>query len=269
MDISIGNRPVGRMVFELYADTTPKTAANFLALCTGSKGTMPHCRQPLHFKNSFFHRVIKDFMAQGGDFTAGNGTGGVSIYGRTFADENFVRRHIARGQLSMANAGPNTNGSQFFICFKSTPFLNGKHVVFGKLVEGMGVLDAIESNPTNRDDKPLREVKITNCGQVGGAGAQDAAAAIAEEKLRKEKAVKALAAAKAAEDARIKELAAKKALMAEQMAKQERLNKLKLMGAQEDSEYVHLPYDNSLQSIYIDSHASDCFVSTRKLWFPC
>jgi cyclophilin family peptidyl-prolyl cis-trans isomerase len=111
-DITIGARAAGRMVFELYADTTPRTAANFLALCTGSKGTVPYCSRPLAFKSSLFHRVIPGFMAQGGDFERSDGTGGASIYGKSFADENFTRRHVSRGLLSMANAGPNTNGSQ-------------------------------------------------------------------------------------------------------------------------------------------------------------
>ena len=115
-DVTIGGQNAGRITMELYADVVPKTAENFRALCTGEKG-VGKSGKPLHFKGSSFHRVINEFMAQGGDFTAGNGTGGESIYGMKFPDENFTKKHTKRGDLSMANAGPNTNGSQFFLCF--------------------------------------------------------------------------------------------------------------------------------------------------------
>jgi len=156
-DINIDGAPAGRMTFELYADVVPKTAENFRALCTGEKG--------FGFAGSGFHRVIPGFMAQGGDFTNHNGTGGKSIYGAKFEDENFNRKHTGWGCLSMANAGPNTNGSQFFICTANTDWLNGKHVVFGKMITGDDVLKTIEANGT-QSGAPKKKITIASSGQL-------------------------------------------------------------------------------------------------------
>ncbi|MBU6229829.1 MAG: peptidylprolyl isomerase [Cyanobacteria bacterium REEB459] len=163
-DIAIGNVASGRIVMELTADVTPITADNFRALCTGEKGKGLN-NTPLHFKNSTFHRIIPGFMCQGGDFTRGNGTGGESIYGNKFSDENFTLRHDRPGLLSMANAGPNTNGSQFFITLDATPWLDGKHVVFGQVIEGMDVVKAIAAVGSS-SGSPAKPVVITDCGQL-------------------------------------------------------------------------------------------------------
>ncbi|KAF7861504.1 hypothetical protein EAF04_008067 [Stromatinia cepivora] len=176
-DISIGTSPQGRITFELYDDITPKTAENFRALCTGEKG-VGKTGKPLSYKGSGFHRVIKQFMIQGGDFTAGNGTGGESIYGVKFDDENFIEKHDRPFLLSMANAGPGTNGSQFFITTVPTPHLDGKHVVFGQVLSGKSIVRKVENMPTQAGDKPNKEVTITDCGELTGDEAESADAKI-------------------------------------------------------------------------------------------
>ncbi|XP_008796575.1 peptidyl-prolyl cis-trans isomerase CYP40-like [Phoenix dactylifera] len=172
MDISIGGEMEGRIVVELYDGVAPRTAENFRALCTGEKGIGPNTGVPLHYKGTCFHRVIKGFMIQGGDISMGDGTGGESIYGLKFEDENFLLKHERKGMLSMANSGPNTNGSQFFITTTRTSHLDGKHVVFGKVVKGMGIIWAVEHTPVGDGDYPIVDVIIADCGELS-EGADD------------------------------------------------------------------------------------------------
>ncbi|OJJ48698.1 hypothetical protein ASPZODRAFT_130809 [Penicilliopsis zonata CBS 506.65] len=165
-DIQIGNQKAGRVAFELFNDVVPKTAENFRALCTGEKGVGKQGK-PLSYKGSIFHRVIKQFMIQGGDFTSFNGTGGESIYGEKFPDENFELKHDRPFLLSMANSGPGTNGSQFFVTTVPTPHLDGKHVVFGEVINGKSVVRKIENMPTQAD-KPNTDVTVVECGELTG-----------------------------------------------------------------------------------------------------
>lgn len=156
-DMEVGGEEVGRITFELRADVVPKTAENFRQLCTKEKG--------FGYEGSSFHRVIPQFMCQGGDFTNHNGTGGKSIYGEKFADENFELKHEGKGILSMANAGPGTNGSQFFICTVDTPWLDGAHVVFGKAVDGLDVVDKIEG-VGSQSGATSASVIVKACGEI-------------------------------------------------------------------------------------------------------
>ncbi|KAK0525325.1 Peptidyl-prolyl cis-trans isomerase-like 1 [Tilletia horrida] len=165
-DISIGDnppQPAGRIKMELFSDIVPKTAENFRQLCTGE--FRPN-HQPVGYKGAIFHRIIKDFMCQGGDFVNADGTGGVSIYGDKFADENFEVKHSGPMLLSMANSGPNTNGSQFFITCAPAEYLDGKHVVFGKVIDGSLTVRKMENVPTGANNRPRMTVRIAECGEM-------------------------------------------------------------------------------------------------------
>ncbi|OCL12559.1 hypothetical protein AOQ84DRAFT_284953, partial [Glonium stellatum] len=160
LDVSVGVEPIGRLVIELFIDKAPKTCENFRALCIGSN-------PPLTYKMSPFHRIIDEFMIQGGDITKGDGTGGTSIYGEQFEDENVGWREIdAPGLVCMANRGRNTNGSQFFITLAPCTHLNGKHTVFGHIVSGQPVLSQLAALPTDKDDRPLTPALVSNSGEL-------------------------------------------------------------------------------------------------------
>ncbi|KAJ7748861.1 cyclophilin-like domain-containing protein [Mycena olivaceomarginata] len=163
MDINIGETPAGRLKMELFSDIVPKTAENFRQLCTGEYRVNS---RPQGYKNATFHRVVPNFMCQGGDFLKADGTGSFSIYGDKFPDENFQEKHTVPGLLSMANSGPNTNGCQFFITTAKCEFLDGKHVVFGKVIDGMLTLRKIEAVQTGPNNRPKLVVKITECGEM-------------------------------------------------------------------------------------------------------
>ena len=163
-DIEIDGKPEGRIVFGMFGDTVPLTVDNFVKLCTGEMGT-GKSGKPLHFKGSAFHRIIQGFMAQGGDFTLGDGRGGESIYGEKFKDENFNLKHTKPNLLSMANAGPNTNGSQFFITFDKPEWLNGHHVIFGEVLSGQKTIKAIEEIGTPQGP-PSKVVKVVATGII-------------------------------------------------------------------------------------------------------
>ncbi|XP_032873398.1 peptidyl-prolyl cis-trans isomerase C [Amblyraja radiata] len=157
-DIQVDGKDVGRIVIGLFGKVVPKTVSNFITLATRQKG--------YGYKGSIFHRVIKDFLIQGGDYTSGDGKGGMSIYGKVFPDENFKLKHYGIGWVSMANSGPDTNGSQFFISLSRPRWLDGKHVVFGKVIAGMPVVHAIELQETNSDNRPLQDCVIVNSGKI-------------------------------------------------------------------------------------------------------
>ena len=165
-DIEIDGKPEGRIVFGMFGDTVPLTVDNFVKLCTGEMGE-GKSGKPLHYKGSAFHRIITGFMAQGGDFTLGDGRGGESIYGEKFKDENFNLKHTKPNLLSMANAGPNTNGSQFFITFAATPWLDGRHTVFGEVIEGADIVKALEAIGSS-SGKTAKKAVIVDSGVLAG-----------------------------------------------------------------------------------------------------
>jgi len=165
-DVTIGGEPAGRIEIGLFGKTVPRTVKNFVELATKHEKEESKDGKPVGYKGSIFHRVINDFMLQGGDFTNFDGTGGESIYGKRFEDENFKLKHYGAGWLSMANAGKDTNGSQFFLTCKKTSWLDGRHVVFGKVLKGMDVVRKIESTKTDARDKPVQDVVVADSGIV-------------------------------------------------------------------------------------------------------
>merc|ERR1712054_154456 len=168
MEVEISSVNIGRMIFKLHNDSCPKTCENFRSLCTGERGTGLTTKRPLHYQGAKFHRIIPGFMCQGGDFELGDGRGGESVYGGKFNDEpgGLALKHTKRGLLSMANCGVDTNGSQFFILFSPAHHLNGKHCIFGEMVDGDATLDAIEGVKTQSDDRPIAPILVARCGQM-------------------------------------------------------------------------------------------------------
>ncbi|XP_021241242.1 NK-tumor recognition protein isoform X6 [Numida meleagris] len=173
-DIEINREPVGRIMFQLFSDICPKTCKNFLCLCSGEKGIGKTTGKKLCYKGTTFHRVVKNFMIQGGDFSEGNGKGGESIYGGYFKDENFILKHDRAFLLSMANRGKHTNGSQFFITTKPAPHLDGVHVVFGLVISGFEVIEQIENLKTDTASRPYADVRVIDCGVLVTKPAKDA-----------------------------------------------------------------------------------------------
>ncbi|KAM7250644.1 hypothetical protein ACFE04_022527 [Oxalis oulophora] len=166
LDIAIGGELEGRLVVELYSDIVPKTAENFRALCTGENGVSPNTGLLLHYKGVRFHKITRGYTIEGGDISAGDGSGGESIYGATFEDENFILKHERKGMLSMVNTGPDTNGSQFIITANATPQLDGKNVVFGRVIKGLNVIRSIEHVLSEEDGVPTQDVIIGGCGEI-------------------------------------------------------------------------------------------------------
>ncbi|XP_057822162.1 peptidyl-prolyl cis-trans isomerase CYP21-1 [Cryptomeria japonica] len=165
LDVEIDGQRAGRIVIGLYGKVVPKTAENFRALCTGEKGKGTVAKD-LHYKGTPFHRIIPGFMIQGGDTVYGDGRGGESIYGVTFPDENFKLKHSSAGIVSMANSGPDSNGSQFFITTVKASWLDGQHVVFGKVIQGMDTVYAVEGGAGTYSGKPRKKVRIIDSGEI-------------------------------------------------------------------------------------------------------